>query len=167
MLKGKVLEERDPDLNGEENIIIEDSSQEHWRDVAEDGEHNSNIYYLRWYVYTRDKEEFIKREFWCPFRIQKGGGLFGLVPRIISSRKRSNMNLFDYVGLIIKIFQWIEWGYSIGITQVSLSQATNSFVAWVLIEAYENINIEVGESFLDNCGGVETASLSFQKARVP
>ena len=26
MLKGKVLEERDPDLNGEENIIIEDSS---------------------------------------------------------------------------------------------------------------------------------------------
>ena len=32
-----------------------DSREEHWRDVAEDGEDKSNIRALRWYVYIKDK----------------------------------------------------------------------------------------------------------------
>ena len=34
MLEGKVSEERYPDLNEEEDIIVEDSREDHWRDVA-------------------------------------------------------------------------------------------------------------------------------------
>ena len=36
-------EERDPYLNEDEYIITKDSMEEHWRDVAEDGEDKSNI----------------------------------------------------------------------------------------------------------------------------
>ena len=50
-----MLEEIDPYLNEEEDIIISDSRDEHWRDVAEDGEDKSNIYALRLYVYTKYK----------------------------------------------------------------------------------------------------------------
>ena len=32
-----MLQYRDPDLNEEEGIRIEDSREDHWRDVAEDG----------------------------------------------------------------------------------------------------------------------------------
>ena len=35
MLEEKVLEERDPDLNEEEDIRMEYSVEEHWRDVDE------------------------------------------------------------------------------------------------------------------------------------
>ena len=46
MLEGQVFEERDPDLNEEEYIRMEDSREEHWRDVAEDGEDKSKIHAL-------------------------------------------------------------------------------------------------------------------------
>ena len=42
--------ERDPHLNEEEDIIIEDSREDHWRDVADDGDDNNNINALRWEV---------------------------------------------------------------------------------------------------------------------
>ena len=50
MLEGKVLKERYPYLNEEENIRIVDSMEEHWKDVAEDDEDRSKIHALRWYV---------------------------------------------------------------------------------------------------------------------
>ena len=53
ILEKQVLEERDPDLNGEEDTRMEDSREEHWRDIADDGKDKSKIYYLRWYVYTK------------------------------------------------------------------------------------------------------------------
>ena len=52
MLEEEVQEERDPDLNEEEGIIIEDSREYHCRDVAEDGQDEINIHALSWDVYT-------------------------------------------------------------------------------------------------------------------
>ena len=50
------MEERDPDLNEDEDIIMEDSREEQWRDVSGDDEYKSEILNLRWDVYTIDKE---------------------------------------------------------------------------------------------------------------
>ena len=63
ILEEQVLEERDTDLNEEEDTRMEDSREEHWRDVADDGEDKGKIYSLMWDVYTRQKEESIKRDF--------------------------------------------------------------------------------------------------------
>ena len=74
MLEGKVLEERNPYLNEEEGIRMDYSREYHCRGVADDGEYNKKIHALRWDVYTRDKEEFLNIDFWCPLRIRRGGG---------------------------------------------------------------------------------------------
>ena len=39
---------RDPELNKEEDIRMEDSRGEHWRYVDEDGDAKKNIHALRW-----------------------------------------------------------------------------------------------------------------------
>ena len=49
--------------------------------------------------------------------------------RIISSRKRSNTKLLEYMGLIINYLKKRRMGYSRGIRQVSLFESSNSFVA--------------------------------------
>ena len=72
MLEEQVSEERDIDLNSEDYTRMEDSKEDHWRDVIEDGEDKSDISALRWYVYTIEKEEFIKIFFKCALHIQKG-----------------------------------------------------------------------------------------------
>ena len=56
MLEEWVLEERDPDLNEEDNIIMEDSREDHWRYFAEDDEDMIKIHALRWDVYTKHNE---------------------------------------------------------------------------------------------------------------
>ena len=48
-----MAEERDPDLNEEEDIILDSISGDHWRDVAEEVEDKNNIHALRWYVYVK------------------------------------------------------------------------------------------------------------------
>ena len=53
MLEDQVAEDRDPDLNEEEDIRMEDSREEHWRDVSEDDEDNNKIHALKWDIYTR------------------------------------------------------------------------------------------------------------------
>ena len=40
-------EERDPDLNEEEDIIMDEIRDEHWRYVAEEGDDNNKIRVLR------------------------------------------------------------------------------------------------------------------------
>ena len=52
---------------------MEDSREEHWKDVDEDGEDNSKIHALRGDVYTIDKEELIKIEFSMSIRHPKRG----------------------------------------------------------------------------------------------
>ena len=75
MSEEQVSEERYPELNEMENIRMEDIKGEHWMDFAEDGEDKSNIHALRWDVYTRDKEELIKREFLVSVLHKKGGNI--------------------------------------------------------------------------------------------
>ena len=43
----QVSEERDPDLNEYEDIRIDEIRDEHWRDVAEEGDDKKNIHDLR------------------------------------------------------------------------------------------------------------------------
>ena len=43
-------EERDPDLNEEEDIIMDDTRYEHWRIVAEGSDKKNKIHALRWEV---------------------------------------------------------------------------------------------------------------------
>ena len=44
-----MTEERYPDLNEKEDISLE----EHWRDIAEEGEDKKKIHALRWEVYLK------------------------------------------------------------------------------------------------------------------
>ena len=75
MLEEQVSEERDLELNEEEYIIMKDIREERWRDVADNGEDKTKICALRWYAYTRDKDELIKREFLVYVPHTKGGGI--------------------------------------------------------------------------------------------
>ena len=56
MLEDQVTEERDPDLNEEEDIILDEIREEHRRDIAEVGDDKKNIHALRWEVYIKYKE---------------------------------------------------------------------------------------------------------------
>ena len=80
MSEDQVAEERDPDLNEEEDIILDEIREEHWRDVAEEGDDKKNIHDLRWEVYVKYKEDLVKRYFLVSVPHPKGGEqLFGLV----------------------------------------------------------------------------------------
>ena len=46
MSEEKVAEERDPDLNEEEDIRMDEIREDHWRDVAEEGDDKKKIHYL-------------------------------------------------------------------------------------------------------------------------
>ena len=61
MSEEQMLEQIDPDLNEEEDIIIDNSREENWRYVAEEDDNNKNIHYLRQEVYVKVKEELINR----------------------------------------------------------------------------------------------------------
>ena len=49
-----MAEERDPDLNEEEDIILDAIREENWRDVAEEVDKKKNIHALIWEVYVKD-----------------------------------------------------------------------------------------------------------------
>ena len=50
MLEVQMAEERDPDLNEKDDIILDEIREEHWRDVSEKGDDKKNIHALRWEV---------------------------------------------------------------------------------------------------------------------
>ena len=45
-----MLEENDPDLNEEEDIIMDAIRDEEWRDFAEEGDDKKNMHALRWEI---------------------------------------------------------------------------------------------------------------------
>ena len=49
-----MLEYRDPDLNEEEDIIMDEIRYEHWRYFAEEGEYKKNTHELRWEIYVKE-----------------------------------------------------------------------------------------------------------------
>ena len=59
----QVVEERDPDLNGMEDIRFDEIREDHWRDLAEGNDNKKKIHALRWYVYVKEKGELITRSF--------------------------------------------------------------------------------------------------------
>ena len=72
MLEEQVLEERDPEMNKEEDIIMEDSMDQNLSYVAEDGEDKSKITSMRWNVYKKEKEELTNRQFLMSVPYLKG-----------------------------------------------------------------------------------------------
>ena len=75
MLEEQVVEERYPDLNEKEDIILDEIRKKNWRDVAEEGDDKKKIYTLRWEMYVKEKEELIKREFLVSVPHPKGGAI--------------------------------------------------------------------------------------------
>ena len=73
MSEEQVAEERDPELNDEEDIRWYEIREDHWRDVAEEGDNKKKIHALRWEVYLKEKEVLINREFSLSFPHPKGG----------------------------------------------------------------------------------------------
>ena len=73
MSEDPVAEERDPDLNEEEDIILDAISEDHWRDVSKKGDDKKNVHALRWGVYVKDNEQLIKRDFLVSVPHPKGG----------------------------------------------------------------------------------------------
>ena len=63
MSEDQVAEERDPDLNEEEDIRLDEIWEEHWRDIAQEGDDKKKMHSLRWKVYVKQKEELLKRDF--------------------------------------------------------------------------------------------------------
>ena len=61
MSEEQVSEEIYTDLIEEEYIRMDDSGEEHWGYIAEEGEDKNNIHALRWEIYVKDKYELIKR----------------------------------------------------------------------------------------------------------
>ena len=55
MSEEQVSEERDPDLNEEEDIRLDEIREEHWRDIAEEYDNKKKIQYLRWEVCVKEK----------------------------------------------------------------------------------------------------------------
>ena len=69
MSEEQVSEERDPDLNGEEDIRMDVIKGDHWRYVYEEGGDKKNINALMWEIYVKYNEESIKIFFRCLFHI--------------------------------------------------------------------------------------------------
>ena len=66
MLDKKVLEQRDPHLEEEEeeDIRISDTREEHWKDIYEDNDkERSKVHDMRREFHMKYKEELINREF--------------------------------------------------------------------------------------------------------
>ena len=106
MLEGKVLEERDPYLEEEEDIGIQYSREEHRRDASEkNDEEKSKVNVLRFDVYMKQKEELIKIKFLLAVPHPKRGNIFGTCVKdnIIEEKedyKDNGIRGFDY-----KLFQ--------------------------------------------------------------
>ena len=50
-----MAEERYPGLNEEEDIILDEIREDHWRDVDEESDDNKDINALSWDVYVKEK----------------------------------------------------------------------------------------------------------------
>ena len=55
ILEDQVAEERYPGLNEEEDIILDEIREDHWRDVDEESDDNKDINALSWDVYIKEK----------------------------------------------------------------------------------------------------------------
>ena len=91
-------DKRDPDLDKEMDIKMEDRREDYWRDVYEDVEGKSNIHALRWYVYTREKGGFTKRNFLVSVLHPKWGNIVstGVEDNVIEEKEQC-----EAIGLVV------------------------------------------------------------------
>ena len=54
---------------------MDDSREEHWSDVDDEGEDKKKIHDLRWEVYVKENEYLIKMEVFFPVPHPKWGGI--------------------------------------------------------------------------------------------
>ena len=73
MLEEQVSQEGESDVNQDGDIRMEDSWEEYWKYVADDGEDKKKIHALRWDVYTRYMKGFINIQFSLSIPHPKGG----------------------------------------------------------------------------------------------
>ena len=70
------MEERGPDLEVVEYIMLLYYRQKHWKDVLEENhEYKGEVHALRWEVYMKEKEDLTKREFLVVVPHPKGGNI--------------------------------------------------------------------------------------------
>ena len=110
MLEEQVLEDRYPDLNEEEDIRMDEIRDEHQRDVAEECDNKNNIHALRWYVYVKEKEELMNRQFSVSVPHSKWGNS---VWTCVKDNIIEEMQDYEAIGLhrfAYKLFQEDEGG---------------------------------------------------------
>ena len=106
MSEGQVSEERDPDLNEEEDTIIDEIRDEYWRDFSEEVKNKKKMQYLRWDIHVKYKVELIKREFLVTVPHPKGGAIFWTCVKdhIIDEKedyKDIGLRGFDYKAMLM------------------------------------------------------------------
>ena len=76
MLEYQLREEGGPDLEFDEDFILLDYKEKHWRDfIVVKNEENKKVVSLIWELYTKDMENLIKRYFKVAVPHSKEGGI--------------------------------------------------------------------------------------------
>ena len=76
MLEEQKRGERDPELEVEEDIMLLNNRDNHWKDVVEENHKDKGeVHALRWEVYMKEKEDLTKREFLVVVPHPKGGNI--------------------------------------------------------------------------------------------
>ena len=120
---------------------MEDSREEHWRYVAEDGEDNSKIHSLGWDVYTKQKGKLIKKCVLVYVPHQRGGDIVWTCVKDDIIKENEDYKSIELRGFDYNCFEEEEGvGGSIGIIQVSLFYSSNSVVSSVLCQADGKMN---------------------------
>ena len=84
---------------------MEDTMNEHWRDVAEDRKYKSNIYSLRWNVYTQDIEELIKIYFLVSVPHPKGRNIVWTCVKDSITKEKEDCKDIGLCGFDYKLFE--------------------------------------------------------------
>ena len=67
--------ERYTELKEEDDIRLDTIREDHRREDYEEGDDNNKSHAMRWEVYVKNKEGFIKREFLVSIPNTRGGGI--------------------------------------------------------------------------------------------
>ena len=89
---------------------MEDSRQEHLRDVAEDEYDKKDIHALSWDVYTREKEELIKIYFLVSVLHPKGGNIVQTCVKDAIIKEEHQYKDIGLCGFDCKLFEEEEGG---------------------------------------------------------
>ena len=76
MVEKQVMEEIDPDIEGEEYFRNSDDMEEHWKEGEEqDNQERYKVHAQIWEKYTKENKELIKKDFLLAVPHPKRGGI--------------------------------------------------------------------------------------------